>query len=347
MLRALARIVPLVRDWQDGDSIDDRPADAHDRRASAGWLPLVAILHGPILLAAKTGAERPQRPDAPATGAWRDVSSGPYLPLDAAPMLVGDDVGTLADPGPACCGPAADTSRHPDIVRPATERPLELTPFFRLHDSRYIVYWRAVNAAGVPGRGRAVEGAGAGARFELEGRTLDCVSPGSSNRRSITAVRSEGSTTGASQGRLWRDASGWFSYDIDTRGERRPLSLVVTYSGRRTRAQVRDPTRRPRHRRRRARRPRARSGSSMSPTRFLAICGGRHRRHAHGHVRGQAGVARRRCLRRAAGAQCDGSVMSSPLPRRGQTSPKAVDQHQLVHRRINPREEHRGHLGTR
>ena len=32
-------------------------------------------------------------------------------------------------------------------------------------------------------------------------------------------------------GRPWRDASGWFSDHLGTRGERRPLALIVTYSG--------------------------------------------------------------------------------------------------------------------
>ena len=68
-------------------------------------------------------------------------------------------------------------------------------------------------------------------RLALEGRTLDRVSPGEQQPEVEHNVTVEGSTTGVNQGRLWREASGWFSYDLGTRGERRPLALIVTYSG--------------------------------------------------------------------------------------------------------------------
>ncbi len=55
-----------------------------------------------------------------------------------------------------------------DLIRPAEARDLELVPFFRVHDSRYMIYWRAVAPSDYPkvvarARGRRDEAA-AGAR---------------------------------------------------------------------------------------------------------------------------------------------------------------------------------------
>jgi hypothetical protein len=50
-------------------------------------------------------------------------------------------------------------------------------------------------------------------------------------------LQSEGSATGSTHGRLWRDAAGWFSYDLRAGGVGAPLTLSVTYwAGERSRA---------------------------------------------------------------------------------------------------------------
>ena len=90
-------------------------------------------------------------------------------------MLVGD-LDTFADRiRPVTGRPLTFTA--PDIIRPATPRPLELTPFFRVHDSRYVVYWRAVTPQAYEGVVTQLK-AQEQSRLALEGRTLDCVSPG-------------------------------------------------------------------------------------------------------------------------------------------------------------------------
>ena len=87
--------IAIARDWQNGDVVDvDLPMRTTIERLPGGS-DYVAILHGPILLAAKTGADDLDDLIA-GDGRMAHVSSGPYLPLDAAPMLVGD-TGTLAD----------------------------------------------------------------------------------------------------------------------------------------------------------------------------------------------------------------------------------------------------------
>ena len=131
----------ITREWRDGDRIEiDLPM-----RTTIERLPdksnYVAILHGPIVLAAKTGTEQLDGLIA-GDGRMAHVSPGPDLPLDEAPMLVGD-VATLADHvRPAAGRPMTFTAS--ELIRPAQARNLELVPFFRVHDSRYMIYWRVV-----------------------------------------------------------------------------------------------------------------------------------------------------------------------------------------------------------
>ena len=67
------------------------------------------------------------------------------MPLDDAPRLVGD-VDTIARSIKALPGRALTFTAR-DVVQPAWARELELVPFWRIHDSRYVIYWRVVPPA--------------------------------------------------------------------------------------------------------------------------------------------------------------------------------------------------------
>jgi hypothetical protein len=116
-----------------------------------------------------------------------------------------------------------------DLIRPREARDLELIPFFRVHDSRYMLYWRAVDAASydqVVARMKADEQA----RLAIERRTLDQVTPGEQQPEVEHNVRSDASTTGVTHGRLFREATGSFAYDLRTGSARgQALELRVTY----------------------------------------------------------------------------------------------------------------------
>jgi len=216
----------ISREWREGDRVEvELPMRTAIERLQDGS-DYVAILHGPIVLAAKTGAERL---DALVAGSGRmaHVAPGPYLPLNGAPMLVGD-ARTLTDHvRPVSGRPLTFTAS--DIIQPAQARGLELVPFFRVHDSRYMIYWRTVGQeeyGKVTARIRAEEKS----RLALEARTLDRVTPGEQQGEVEHDVRSESSTTGMTLGRTWRAATGWFSYDLTPGAARGPFELLVTYS---------------------------------------------------------------------------------------------------------------------
>ncbi len=186
----------------------------------------MAILHGPIVLAARTGTEDLGSLVA-GDGRMAHISSGPYLPLDGAPMLVGDPA-TLAGAIRPVPGRALTFSAR-EIIKPSAARDLELVPFSRVHDSRYMLYWRAVTPdkyGEVLTRLAAEERS----RLALDARTIDRVTPGEQQPEIEHQIESDRSTTGVTNGRTWRDAAGSFGYALAAGGARSPLQLLVTYS---------------------------------------------------------------------------------------------------------------------
>jgi uncharacterized protein len=217
--------VAIARDWRDGDRVEiDLPMRTRLERLPDGS-DYAAIMHGPILLAAKTGTEDLDGLIA-GPGRMAHTSPGPYEPLDDAPMLVGDAASLAARVEPVPGRPL--TFRAPEAIRPAAARNLELVPFFRVHDSRYMIYWRVATPQAyerVVSELRDEERA----RLRLEARTLDRVVPGEQQSEVDHGVRSEGSTTGVTYGRSFRDASGSFGYDLKRGTSSGPLQLLVTY----------------------------------------------------------------------------------------------------------------------
>jgi hypothetical protein len=71
--------------------------------------------------------------------------TGKFLPIEEGPKLVGSDEQILAGIKPVVGRPLTFTAR--DVIRPESFRELELIPFFRNHDVRYIIYWPIAKAA--------------------------------------------------------------------------------------------------------------------------------------------------------------------------------------------------------
>ena len=247
-----ASYLAIARDWRDGDRVDvELPMRTRLERLPDGS-DYAAVLHGPILLAAKTGTERL---DGLIAGAGRmaHTSAGPYEPLDAAPMLVGDPA-SLAGPCRTRCPAGRSPSRAPDAIRPAAARGLELVPFFRVHDSRYVIYWRVATPQGYQ---RVVSALREEERIAAAPRDADARS-----RRARRTAERGGSRHPQRGLHHWRHARP----SLPRRDRRVRLRAEARHGGRaaaadrhlpggRARASLRDPGRRSSDRIGRARRP--------------------------------------------------------------------------------------------
>jgi DUF1680 family protein len=219
----------LNREWNDGDRIEvSLPMRTTLERLPDGS-DYAAVLHGPIVLAAKTGTEDLEGLVAN-DGRMAHISPGPYLPLDGAPMLVGDPAKLAEAIRPVPGRPLTFTAAG--AIEPAAFDGLELEPFFRVHDARYMMYWRTVAADQYPAVVAELEAAER-ARLALEARTLDFVAPGEQQSEVEHGFAGEATRAGALHGRRSRDATGgWFAYRMNAGAAAGvPLELIVTYEG--------------------------------------------------------------------------------------------------------------------
>ncbi len=222
----------IEREWRDGDRVEiELPM-----RTTIEHLPdgsdYAALLHGPIVLAAKTGTDGLDGLVAN-DGRMAHVSTGPYLPLDRAPMLVGDPAKLTEAVRPVAGHALTFTAR--DLIKPQEFADLELVPFFRVHDARYMLYWRTVSLEKYPEVVAALE-ASEKARLALEARTVDFVAPGEQQSEVEHGFAGEATRTGSNQGRRSRDAiGGWFAYELNAKtadgSAAAGLELIVTYDG--------------------------------------------------------------------------------------------------------------------
>jgi hypothetical protein len=216
----------IRREWQNGDRVEiELPMRTTTERLPDGsdW---VAIMRGPIVLAAPAGTNNLRGLYAN-DSRMGQVAAGPLVPRDQVPVLLASasDVPqhVIAD---AAAGPMH--FRLADVVEPPASNGLPLIPFFRLHDARYQMYWQLTTKAEVTAkrdRLAAVERA----KALIESGTLDRVAPGEQQPEVEHDFKGEGSNTGIAEGRRWRDGQS-LQYTLNTRGEK-AAELVVTYWG--------------------------------------------------------------------------------------------------------------------
>ncbi len=222
------RYVSVRRQWRDGDKVDI----ALPMKTRLEQMPdksnYYAVLHGPVVLAAKTNPFPDEKINFLADDSrMGHIASGPVSPLQTAQVLVDDS--------PAFEGRFKPVSGRPlTFVAPGLvegkdgKEATTFVPFFRVHESRYMVYWPYSTAADLAAtRAKAAEDEAA--RLELDARTIDQVAPGEQQPESDHFFKAEGGESGLAKGRRWRHATNWFSYDLtDKKSEARALRL--TYS---------------------------------------------------------------------------------------------------------------------
>jgi len=202
--------IRIRRRWQTGDQVQL----ALPMHTTVEQLPdssnYFAFLYGPVVLAAKTDTTA-------MTGLFADdsrgghIAHGPVLPLRKAPILVGEPEQLASLPQPVAEKPLHFTLRNVYSAVPGNN--VELIPFYRLHESRYILYWPQATEADV---------SALISRFEEEERdqaridqlTVDRISVGQQQPETDHNIQFDRSVTGLAEGETWREAAGWFSYRL-------------------------------------------------------------------------------------------------------------------------------------
>jgi DUF1680 family protein len=133
--------VAIERTWKKGDVMQIM-LPMHNEIEHLPNVPnYIAILHGPILLGAKTGTEDLKGLFAD-DSRWGHIPSGKKLPLDTAPIITTNDQSKIADElVPVKGKPLNFTVPDLKMMNPVN---VVLQPFYQIHDSRYMMYWKTL-----------------------------------------------------------------------------------------------------------------------------------------------------------------------------------------------------------
>ncbi|MEO6232568.1 MAG: glycoside hydrolase family 127 protein [Ferruginibacter sp.] len=219
--------ISLNRNWKKGDVILIKLPMHNSIEVLPNVPQYIAFIHGPILLAAKTGTEDMKGLIAD-DSRFGQYAGGQRLPVDKAPVLIEDDQENIASK----LVPVKDKPLHYTIdVKMINGQPLTLEPFYQVHDSRYMMYWLSLTNAGYKSYLDSLTEI-EHAKVAIEKRTIDYVTPGEQQPETDHKIQKIKSVTGNSQNAFFREAGneGFFSYEMATNNETN-LSLLVRYWG--------------------------------------------------------------------------------------------------------------------
>jgi len=220
--------VSINRKWKKGDKVQVLLPMQNTVEHMNNVPNYIAIMHGPILLGAKTGTEDMGNLIA-GDGRFDQYTGGKMLPIDKAPILIYNDIENIGDKLEPIKGKPLNFKLNVKMVNPIEG--LVLEPFNKIHDSRYQIYWLALTnnkyEQYIDSLSKAEE-----QRLVLDRRTIDMVNTGEQQPETDHKMQSENSRTGNNLDELFREAGreGYFSYDMITKSET-DLNLFVRYWG--------------------------------------------------------------------------------------------------------------------
>jgi uncharacterized protein len=217
--------VEINRLWKNGDRLEVSLPMHTTIEAMPNVGDYAAILYGPIVLAAKTGTEDLKGLVAD-DQRWSHIAGGQLLSVDEAPVLTGS-MQSIPEKIKLLPGTKSLQFTTGDIIGQDTYKKLVLEPFYKIHDARYMMYWRVASDK-KPAEGQSKEQE----KLLLDQRTIDRVIPGEQQPEADHNIKSEKSETGVFKDVYYRHAQpgGWFSYDLRVE-QGVGLELMVRYFG--------------------------------------------------------------------------------------------------------------------
>jgi DUF1680 family protein len=217
--------IALNRVWKTGDRITVILPMKNAVEYLPGHSSWVSFRHGPVVLAGATDTTNlvGLRADG---SRWGHIATGPFYPLSKAPLLLkeGSDLANALQP---VNREALTFSISGRIHQPAFKN-LLLTPFYKVHDTRYVLYWPVTSKDSIEQKQKELEMLDE--RYvKYASRTVDAVAPGEQQPETDHSLSFDKSETGMLANVHWRSASGYFSYRM--RMTPAVKSLYIAYNG--------------------------------------------------------------------------------------------------------------------
>ena len=223
--------IAINRLWNNGDVIEVY-LPMHARIESLPNVPqYVAVMYGPVLLGARTDAADLAGLVAD-DSRWGHIASGAQRPLYKAPVLVGDR--EVLSAGIAKADGESLKFKAEGLFVTARDSALILEPFYKIHDSRYMMYWLNLSKNQYQSYLDSISFIDQ-AEMALESRTVDRVATGEQQPEVDHNMKTLNSFSGIHMNEYWRDSrdGGFFSYELETK-QLTNLSLWVLYWGNET-----------------------------------------------------------------------------------------------------------------
>lgn len=219
--------ISIDRKWKNNDKIViEFPIEINVEQIP-DQSPYYAYRYGPVVLAAKTNAEN-------MTGLLADdsrgghIAKGDQVSLTEIPHLVSNSA--ALEEKVEMVSPRDLRFKLNSLQVKNTETQMELMPFYKLHDSRYIIYWPKVDSSNELAE-RLVKYERDNYQRRLNAITVDQIQCGQQQSESDHGIQYDQSTIGSDNGVQWRNASGWFSYQMTNKNNRAKYLWISDLEG--------------------------------------------------------------------------------------------------------------------
>lgn len=218
--------VSKERIWKSGDKIEvNLPMHTTIEKLpdNSDW---ISFIHGPIVLAAATDT-------TDLVGMFADdsrsghIANGPLYPIGEAPVFVSDGTNLQSAITPVSNHPMEFTIAG--NVYPAKYQSLHLEPFYKVQNTRYMLYWPFTTQAGLEKR-KEEERVSDSLKQAIDRMTVDRVLPGEQQPEADHNFKEHLSEAGIHEGRHWRHTKDWFSYDLNNSTQDAQF-IRITYWG--------------------------------------------------------------------------------------------------------------------
>lgn len=215
--------LPLRRKWKKGDVITFRLPMKISLEQIPDKKDYYAFLYGPIVLATPTGTGN-------LDGLYADdsrgghIAHGKQLPLQEIPILAGNPDAIRNSFYKK--GSEQLAFSYQGKAYPTQHQKMEFIPFFRMHNSRYAIYFRQASDEQL----KAIQEETAAAErkaTELANQTVDVIFCGEQQPESDHGIQYEQAETGMIKDRHFRRAKGWFGYNLKVKEPAGRLRITI------------------------------------------------------------------------------------------------------------------------
>lgn len=220
-----ATYIALNKNWTNEDVIIVKLPMQTTAEYLPDHSPWIAFLHGPIVLAAKTDSTDLANLNGEDGS---NQANGKIIPFANSPLLVSTNIDYASQLKPVSNKKLTYTAK--DLLYPNKFKNIELIPFYKIHDSRYIIYWQVTTPADLQ---KTIQlNIKRDSQINQE-NLIDEVSPGEQQSEIDHNVQSENSITGTFNDSKYRQSKEWFSYDFKD-NKKAAFQFQVKYSGKDT-----------------------------------------------------------------------------------------------------------------